>query len=153
MPNLGLPDWEVLAIVDSDSRDGAGQICSEFKRKFPDRFRFLVQTGSGKSNALNLGIAAARGDVLAMTDDDVLCAPDYIGAIQSVFSAPSVDGAQGRVLLDCGGGLPAWMSDGVINFMSLRDYGEETREWTQTLSGTNMVVRTEAARRVGGFAP
>jgi len=152
-PNLTQANWDLLAVVDRDSGDGAAGVCSEFQQKFPERFRFLVQNESGKSSALNLGIAAARGDVLAMTDDDVVCAADYIRGIQSVFGIPGVDGAQGRVLLDCEGGLPGWMSEALVKFMSLRDYGDQMREWTQTLSGTNMVVRTEAARRVGGFAP
>jgi glycosyltransferase involved in cell wall biosynthesis len=151
--NLRVKNWEVLVVMDESARDGTADICGEFEQEFSGTFRFLVQKGKGKSNALNLGIASARGDVLAMADDDVLCAPDYIQGIQTVFAQPGVDGAQGRVLLDCDGGLPEWMSAGLIRFMSLRDYGDEVQEWNESLSGTNMVVRAAAARQVGGYAP
>jgi GT2 family glycosyltransferase len=151
--NLRAKSWEVLVVVDEDATDGTKDVCGEFERKFGGMFRVLVQKGKGKSNALNLGIASAQGDVLAMTDDDVLCAPDYIQGIQTVFAQASVDGAQGRVLLDCDGTLPEWMSVGLAKFMSLRDCGDEIKEWRESLSGTNMVVRAEAARRAGGFAP
>ena len=151
-PNLSQPNWDVLAVVDRESEDGAGVLCREFERRYPGRFHFLVQNQYGKSSALNMGIAAARGDILAMIDDDVVCVPGYIDGIQSVFSISSVDAAQGRVLLDCAGGLPDWISEGLMKFMSLRDHGDQMREWTETLSGTNMVVRTEIARGCGGFA-
>jgi GT2 family glycosyltransferase len=151
--NLRAEDWEVLVVMDEGAQDGTGDLCGEFEQEFRGIFRVLVQRAKGKSNALNLGIASARGDVLAMTDDDVLCAPDYIEGIRAVFAQPTVDAAQGRVLLDCDGPLPAWMSPGLIKFMSLRDYGDDMRDWTETLTGTNMIVRAEVARQVGGFAP
>jgi GT2 family glycosyltransferase len=88
-----------------------------------------------------------------MTDDDVICSPEYIQGVYTVFSDHTVDAAQGRVLLDCDGTLPEWMSSQLIKFMSLRDYGDAMRPWTETLTGSNMIVRTRAARRVGGFAP
>ena len=37
--------------------------------------------------------------------------------------------------------------------MSEREYGDQVLPWDENLAGTNMVVRTEAARRVGGYNP
>ena len=60
------------------STDHTDKICREFQQRFPHHFRFLTEKTIGKSHALNTAIAAAKGDILAFTDDDVLCPPDYI---------------------------------------------------------------------------
>jgi glucosyl-dolichyl phosphate glucuronosyltransferase len=152
--NLQTRNWEALVITDFDCQDGSVEVCEEFAARFPNCFRFLVQQTTGKSNALNLGIAVAKGDVLALTDDDVLVAPNYVQSVHSIFEQYSVDGVQGRVVLDCEGDLPKWMSRRQALFMSHSDYGNEVLEWNHhTLFGTNMAVRTQAARSVGGFSP
>lgn len=149
--NLDVPDWEVV-VADNGSTDGTADLCREFARRFPDRFRWLVEPRQGKSNALNTGLLETRGEVIAMTDDDVLCEPDFITEIRRVFSDPSIDSAQGRVLLDWQGGEPTWLDELAKQLMSLRDYGDQMFDWNDNLSGCNMVVRREAALGVGGFA-
>jgi glucosyl-dolichyl phosphate glucuronosyltransferase len=151
--NLRVLDWEVLVVIDSDADDGSREVCEDFSTKFPTHFRFLTQDGSGKSGAVNLGIASAKGDLLAFTDDDVLVPHDYLQGIHSTFTNNSADAAQGRVILDCDGGLPSWMGRRQLEFMSWCDYGDAVQDWThRTMYGTNMVVRTRAARAVGGFS-
>jgi glucosyl-dolichyl phosphate glucuronosyltransferase len=151
--NLRSQDWEVLVVIDYDAVESTGSLCRELHKNFFPQFRFLIQEDRGKSRAQNRGIAAARGDILAMTDDDVLCTPDYLQGVRNVFADQKISGAQGRILLDCEGGLPRWVSAKHQAFMSLFDHGEQLMPWTCSLSGTNMVVRTEAARDIGGFAP
>ena len=153
--NLQAGNWEALVISqDFDRADGSVHVCREFEAKFPDHFRFLVQAKTGKCNAQNLGITEARGEILALTDDDVLLAPDYIESIRKVFERYSPDAVQGRVLLDCEGGIPAWMSPRQAAAMGECDHGDEVLDWNHhTLFGPNMAVRLEAARHVGGFSP
>jgi cellulose synthase/poly-beta-1,6-N-acetylglucosamine synthase-like glycosyltransferase len=152
--NLRVPGWEVIVVHDAVAKDGSRAVCQVFQSKYPSHFRSFVQHREGKSNALNLGIAAARGEILALTDDDVICAPDYIASILDVFDTYPADAAQGRIFLDCEGGLPKWMSPALRSFMSWCDYGDEMQiPFTRCLFGTNLVVRTEAARAVGGFSP
>ena len=127
-------------------------VCRRFQNQYSTHFRFLVQPGAGKSEALNLGIAEARGELIALTDDDVIVAPDYIGGVLDTFRGHPFDGAQGRIFLECPGGLPKWMSSQHAKFMSRRDFGEQIQAFHETLTGTNMVVRAEIARAVGGFA-
>ena len=151
--NLEAGNWEALIVSDFDAHDGSLEVCEEFAAKFPSHFRFLVQQTTGKSNAVNLGFAEANGDIIALTDDDVLVAPDYIRSIRTVFEQNSADAAQGRIILDCEGELPRWMGRRQLEFMSWCDHGDAVQDWThRTLYGTNMVVRTRAARAVGGFS-
>jgi GT2 family glycosyltransferase len=152
--NLSEPDWEVLVIVRKDTEIETVRVCNEFCRKYRDRF-FLkeVPAGHGKSAALNLGIAEARGEILAMTDDDVLVAPDFIRNVREFFGAhPAADAVQGRVLLDFDGPVPSWMNDELLRSMSLRDRGDASQDWEHSLTGTNMLVKASAARAVGGFS-
>ena len=150
--NLESPNWEVLVI--ESSTDHTGEVCREFQQRFPQHFRFLTEKKLGKSNALNTAIAEARGDILAFTDDDVLCAPDYIQGIRTVFTSYSADAAQGRVLLDCEGGWPEWLDRAYLALMAdLRDCGEKVIDLDGTLFGVNMVVRAEVFQKIGGFAP
>jgi GT2 family glycosyltransferase len=150
--SLELPDWEAV-VVDNNSRDHTSDVCREFLQRFPDHFRFLTETRPGKSHALNTAICAAKGEVLAFTDDDVLCDANYIRGIRSVFSSYSADAAQGRVLLDCEGGWPVWLDSTYASMANFKDFGEEVIDLDGTLCGANMVVRADVFRKIGGFAP
>ncbi len=154
--NLQADNWEAIVITDASCRDASADICQQFGRRFPKHLRLLIQDKTGKSNALNLGIAAATTGIVAFTDDDVVVAPGYIQSIRKMFENYPADAVQGRVLLDCEGGLPSWICPRLKSFLSWRDFGDEVAEWTHTthtLTGTNMAVRAQAARMVGGFAP
>ena len=150
--NLETPGWEAL-VVESSS-DHTAEVCKEFQQSFPGHFRFLTENKLGKSNALNTAIGAANGDILAFIDDDVLVAPDYIRAIQTVFTTYPADAVQGKVLLDCEDGWPEWLGTGYLAQMAdFRDFGDEVIDLETTLCGTNMVVRAKVFPTVGGFAP
>jgi cellulose synthase/poly-beta-1,6-N-acetylglucosamine synthase-like glycosyltransferase len=146
-------DWELVVVYGPADSGETRAICEQFRQKYPDRFRFFLEKKSGKSNALNSGMEIARGEILALTDDDVICAPDYVRSIREVFTEHPVDGAQGRVLLDCERGRPVWMGPELAGFMSQRDFGDRVFEWQDNLTGTNMIVKRQAALSVGGFSP
>jgi len=155
--NLRSPDWEVV-VVDNNSDDHTAQVCRDYQATFPGHFRFLVEKKLGKSRALNAAIAAARGEVLAFTDDDVLFASDYLGGIRTVFTQHTADAAQGRVLLDCEGGWPKWLDESYALMADFRDFGDEVIDLEGTpvggtLCGTNMIVRADVFSRISGFSP
>lgn len=151
--NCIVSDWEAV-VVDNGSSDSTPELCASFHDRFPERFRFYTEKQKGKSRALNFGIAVARGELLAMTDDDVICAPDYITSIRNVFSCYSADAAQGRVLAECQGDVPEWMSANCCSFIGFSDCGDKVQDpFPRSLFGAGMVVRAAAARTIGGFAP
>ncbi len=150
--NLALPDWE-LVVVDNASTDGTGELLAGFAARYPRRMVHTRESRPGLSIARNTGWALARGEILAWTDDDVLVSPRYLPAIGETFSDPTIDAAQGRISLDCAGGLPAWLGRECLAMLSLRDHGNEPFEWRENLSGCNMVMRASLFRRFGGFSP
>ena len=103
----------------------------------------------GKSAALNVGVAEARGSLLAFTDDDCRVAPDWLEVMHQAF-ARSGEGVAltGRVL--AGENEP-----GAVRAPSLRN-DPEAREYRSpryrdVLFGNNMALPAEALRRVGVF--
>ena len=150
--NLEVKDWDIV-VVDNDSQDHTAQVCRAFKERFPDHFNFCYEGKHGKSNALNTGIAVAKGDIIAFTDDDVSCAPDYLQAIRTVFSQYRVDAVQGRILLECEGGHPAWLDRFLGLTVGWREDADEFTALKGTLCGSNMIVKAEVLRKVGTFLP
>jgi cellulose synthase/poly-beta-1,6-N-acetylglucosamine synthase-like glycosyltransferase len=150
--NLAVPDWEVL-VAYGPNESGETEICRKLDEKFPGRLHYWLRKEEGKSEALNTAFAKARGEIFALTDDDVIIFPNFLSTIRSTFETYDVDGVQGRILLDCEGGRPKWMGDELSRWMSERDYGDRVFEWNENLTGTNMIFRAEVVRRIGGFAP
>ena len=150
--NVKSLDWELL-VVDNGSSDQTREVCLEFQTRFPRHFRSLVETRVGKSHALNTAIQAASGNLLAFTDDDVTCAPEYLHAIRDFFSSHIADGVQGRVFLDCEGGWPRWLDAGTAAMAGFRDCGEQATELKGTMYGLNMIVKSDVFRKIGGFLP
>src|SRR5260370_10792865 len=75
----------------------------------PGRLRYVFEPRLGKSRALNAGIAVARGAVIALTDDDVSPAVDWVATAAVVLDKWGVDGAGGRIRPPWGAEPPSWL--------------------------------------------
>jgi len=73
-----------VIVVDDGSSDRTAAIA----KKYP--VMLLRQPHKGKSNALNLAIAEARGDLIAVVDGDSAIAPDALEEAVKRFNAPDV---------------------------------------------------------------
>ena len=148
--------WEVI-VVDNNSADDTRAVVSESAATFPVELRYLLEQTQGRSPALNSGIAAARGEIIVTTDDDVRVPPDWLNAAARGLTAMECDYVGGRVLPIWGGPRPAWLPNhggkqwAVI---ALLDYGERPIEFGARVPlGVNMAFRREAFERAGGFDP
>jgi glycosyltransferase involved in cell wall biosynthesis/GT2 family glycosyltransferase len=64
-----------------------------------DRVRVLHEPVSGGANARNTGLARARGEIVAFTDDDVVVDRDWLATIARAFDGqPNVGAASGLVM-------------------------------------------------------
>src|SRR5947199_7501016 len=68
--------WEVV-VVDNNSPDTTRRVVTEAATNFPVELRYLFEPQVGRSAALNAGIKAAHGKIVATTDDDVRFEPDW----------------------------------------------------------------------------
>lgn len=88
--------FEVL-VVDNGNTDDTPDVLARLQDAHPERLRVLrVATNAGPARARNTGIDAARGRVVAFTDDDCVATPTWVEAL----TRPVLDGtceiAQGR---------------------------------------------------------
>ncbi len=86
-----------ILVVDNNSSDNTRAAIAEATAHARYPVVALRATRQGKSFALNVALAHATGDVLALTDDDVLPAPDWLTRIVDDFRAHDVTFVFGKV--------------------------------------------------------
>ena len=148
--------WEVI-VVDNNSPDDTRRMVESAAESFPVELRYLVEQEQGRSPALNAGIRAARGSIIATTDDDVRLPADWLNKAGAALERHHCDYVGGRVLPIWGATPPAWIPNhasqqwGVI---ALLDYGPDAIEFGARVPlGVNMAFTREAFERAGLFDP
>lgn len=89
-------DVEII-VVDDGSRDDTPDVLRKIAEK-QSRLRILTLEGGGPARARNAGIAASRGEIVAMLDDDVVPHAGWLDAILEPFSSPQVVAVEGKVI-------------------------------------------------------
>lgn len=86
-----------LIVVDQSSTSATREVIEALPTD--SRLRYLHTTRVGLSSAYNIGIGAARADVLAFTDDDCIAPADWLTMIEQAFNeVPDADLLYGTVL-------------------------------------------------------
>ena len=92
-------EWELI-VVDNGSSDNTAEIVSEFASKADFPVRYVYEERRGLSNARNSGVKAARGEIIAFTDDDCIVASNFLSETLLAFSKdPRVGYITGLILL------------------------------------------------------
>jgi len=145
--------WEVV-IVDNNSPDNTREVILQAVEKFPVPLHYVMEKEQGRSAALNAGIRAATGEILAITDDDVRVDQRWLVNAERALQTLQCDYVGGKALPIWSGKLPDWMPNrggkhwGVI---ALLDYGLEPVEFGEQKVplGVNIVFRRECFERAG----
>jgi len=103
-------DWELI-VVDNNSNDGTRDVIEEASKTFPAEIRYLFEPEQGKSIALNTAIRAARGDIIATTDDDAVIDPNWLDRAAEGLERFNCDFVGGRVLPVWGAPQPKWLQN------------------------------------------
>jgi glycosyltransferase involved in cell wall biosynthesis len=146
-------DWEVL-VVDNNSSDETRELVEDFCRRYPGRFRYLLEPHQGKSYALNSGIREAQGDVLAFMDDDATVDPAWLGNLTDGLLNGEWAGAGGRIVLQWPASLPGWLEvEGPLARHPFPgfDQGHEAKQLIGPPFGANMAFRKEMFEKHGVF--
>jgi len=110
----------------------------------------LHEVRPGKCRVQNRAVAAARGDVIALLDDDLAVADGYVDAVEQFFDAyPQFAAMKGRILPAEDPVAKAGANAPYLD-LPIADHGEEIVEVRGVL-GANMAFRATALRRVGPF--
>lgn len=75
-----------LVFVDNGSTDGTSDIVREWSLSAPIETNLIHESRPGLSNARNAGITAAKGRILAFTDDDCEVSADYFTVLSGLFA-------------------------------------------------------------------
>jgi glycosyltransferase involved in cell wall biosynthesis len=149
----GSLEWEII-VVDNNSNDETPQIVESFQRKYPARFRYLLEKTQGVSSARNAGIRDARGDIVAFIDDDETAAPGWLENLTKHLHSGEWAGAGGRVVPEWSFARPRWLlSEHSFTSAPLAkfDADAENEELTEPPFGANMAFRKEVFDKHGGF--
>ncbi len=101
-----LADIEVI-VVDDGSADGTPERLRA--ARFPFDLRPLSQAHAGPAAARNLGVGAARGDIVLFFDDDVVPAGDAVATHVAAHRATPNAVVIGPMLPPAGWRRPAWI--------------------------------------------
>lgn len=134
--------YEII-IVNGPSVDRTRQIAAQYADLVID------QSGLGIGQARSQGCALAQGEILAITDADVVVPPNWLTRIYQYFR-------RHKYIIALTGPYRFVNSAKLNQQLIVRDVAFELHEsltGAVALSGTNMAVRTDAYLEVGGFDP
>ncbi len=98
--------WEII-VVNNASTDRTETLVRQWQDRLP--LTYLFEPRLGKSKAINSGLAKARGDLIVMTDDDVLPDRDWLCQWRRVADAwPALDVFGGAIIPEFGTHPPRW---------------------------------------------
>lgn len=145
------PDVEVI-VVDDGSTDTTADIARAAGVR-------LIQTlGTGASVARNLGIEAARGDLVAFTDGDCVADTRWVRSLAEGLDSSGATGIGGKQVNVFPPGQ-RWLREALDAFFGaaavLADYtrGDERPRFVKHNASCCSAYRIEALRAVGGFRP
>lgn len=133
------PDWDVL-VVDDGSTDETAAVVERY-RATGLHVRYERQQWGRMGSARNRGLALARGEISAFTDDDCTVTPEWLERIGSAFQVhPEALGVQGRTVT-------------IREQMTPFTRQVEQLEGGQPYRTCNIAYRTSVLRELGGFDP
>ena len=151
--------WETI-VIDNNSTDDTRAVVERHAAGFPVPLRYLFERRQGRSSALNSGIAAAQGLVLAFTDDDVRVAEGWLeAAVAPLLAESGAAYTGGPVRPIWGAPPPAWLdlSRGDLwGTIAIQDHGAEAMSYEEARKvplGANMAVRRDVFHAAGAFRP
>src|ERR1700675_1328210 len=81
----------MITVVDNNSSDQTAQVVNDVASNSALPVQYLLEARTGKSFALNSGIAATSGDLVGFIDDDERVDPSWYAHILEAFRELSID--------------------------------------------------------------
>jgi glycosyltransferase involved in cell wall biosynthesis len=142
-----------IIVVDNGSTDNTAAVIDGWARANPVPVQTLSQPGPGRSQALNVALRAANGDVLALTDDDCQLHPEYVNDLLRHDSADTgLVLRGGRVELGDPADLPFTINTSpTLKRWSLALSSTRYDSISGELNGCNLAMRRVLVERLGPF--
>jgi glycosyltransferase involved in cell wall biosynthesis len=142
--------WELI-VVNNRSTDPTDEVVRASQDRLP--LRLLSEPRQGKSHALNTAMAAANGELLLWTDDDVLVDPRWLAEhVAAARRHPEAAFFGGPIVPVFEVAPPAWIGDHwpvISGAYAARTLGDQPFAFRreQLPFGANLCVRTSVQRR------
>jgi GT2 family glycosyltransferase len=144
LERLNYPNYEVV-VVNDGSTDATRRIAESY-----DYIRLINQDNKGLSEARNVGIQAASGEIIAFTDADCTADADWLAYVVARFQSsdfgavggPNFSPPDDSMIASC-----VAVSPGAPTHVLLDD------EIAEHIPGCNMAFRREALQAIEGFDP
>jgi glucosyl-dolichyl phosphate glucuronosyltransferase len=150
-----------IVVVDNNSTDSTAEVIARAQQGSRIPIKTVREMRQGKSFALNRGLEISSGDIIALTDDDVWPARDWLSRIVTNFRQREVTFVFGKV-------LPRWAvppppellmprAQDVWGPLAIVDYGDTPSVYTsgnkgQRLPiGANLAFRRSTILEIGGW--
>lgn len=150
-------DWELL-VIDNNSPDHTRAVVEEEAASFAAPLRYFFEPEQGRYAAINTGIRAATGRIIATTDDDARVEPDWLTRAAEGLDRLGCDYVGGKVLPIWKQPRPAWIPHRPgphWAVLALQDHGDRPREFgvdgIPWPLGINTATRREAFERTDLF--
>ena len=152
LKQLNYPCYEII-VVNGPSTDNTEKVLAEY----PDIVKIRQTSLNGLSYARNLGIKAAKGDIIAFIDDDAIADPGWLKNLVVPYQETAVGGVGGPVYEMTGKwyqhrngyiskeGIPSFVND--ID----PDYNNKNGKYYNYTMGTNSSFRKDILFKVGLF--
>ena len=150
--------WEVL-VVDNHSTDDTAAVVRALAPGYPVELRYVYEATHGKYAAMNTAVVAARGEIIAATDDDAVVDPEWLDRAGAALTDLRCDFVGGPVTPLWHQPPPAWLdlsTPSIQKVLALLDYGTAVREFGVGIGwplGVNIAYRREAFAKAGLFDP
>ncbi len=145
-----------MIVVDNGSTDDTPAVVAEYRDRCPS-VRYAFEPTPGPAAARNAGVALAKADIVAFTDDDIRPTTAWLRSLVRTFaSKPDIDCCGGRILPVWPGPLPGWLTkDHWTGALALQDYGDEPLaigvHRPLSLASANLAIRRSTLLASGGF--
>jgi glycosyltransferase involved in cell wall biosynthesis len=150
-------EWELL-VIDNRSTDHTKAVVEQERSAFPAPLHYLFEPEQGRYAAVNTGIRAASGKIIATTDDDARVEPDWLTCAAAALDRLGCDYVGGKVLPIWRGERPRWLPyrpGPHWAVLALQDHGDQPREFGVNgipwPLGINTATRREAFARTDLF--
>ena len=138
--------WQLI-VVDNGSTDATWSWLRTIGPPCGATFEALQEPAAGLSRARNAGVRAARGQIVAFTDDDCYPTGSYLNDLLDVFASPEIDYCGGRVLLYDSKDLPVTIQTSVTPLL----FPPKTFIPPGAIHGANMAFRRRVLETTGPF--